>query len=107
MKLGDGSILHTRVPRDGLPQGELRVGLRPEAVRVADAAATTRAKVELVERLGERTLIYGKLADGQAITAEDTAYSALKLGDEVALAIDGASAHLFGPDGAGHHAAAA
>ena len=30
-----------------------------------------------------------------------TAYSHVKLGDEVPLAIDGDSAHLFGPDGAG------
>ena len=107
VKLGDGSIIATKVPREEVFDGELRVGLRPEAVRVADAGATTRAKVELVERLGERTLVYARLADGQAITAEDQAYSKVKLGDEVPLGIDGGSAHLFGPDGTGHHAAAA
>ena len=103
MKLGDGSVVQTRVPREGLPSGsELRLGLRPEAVRVATGAATTKAKVELVERLGERTLVYARLGDGQRITAEDEAYSRVRLGDEVPLAIDGTAAHVFGPDGTGY-----
>jgi multiple sugar transport system ATP-binding protein len=106
VKLGDGSIVQTQVARQGLPRGQLRLGLRPEAVRVSVGTATTRAKVDLVERLGERTLLYARLADGQPITAEDSAYSSAKLGDEVPLAIDGGSAHLFGPDGAGYHRAA-
>ena len=105
--LGNGAVVQTAVPRDRLPSGELRLGLRPEAVRVADRAATTKAKVELVERLGERTLVYARLPDGQAITAEDNAYSRLAIGDEVSLAIDGDMAHIFGPDGTGYHAAAA
>ena len=106
VKLGDGSVVQTQVPRQGLPSGQLRLGLRPEAVRVSEGGATTRAKVDLVERLGERTLLYAHLADGQPITAEDSAYSSAKLGDEVPLAFDGGSAHLFGPDGAGYHRAA-
>jgi len=107
VKLGDGSIVQTAVPRESLPSGDLRLGLRTEAVRVATAKATTKAKVELVERLGERALVYARLGDGQAITAEDDAYSRLAIGDEVALAIDGAAVHLFGPDGTGYHRAAA
>jgi multiple sugar transport system ATP-binding protein len=103
VKLGDGSIVETSIPRETLPAGELRLGVRPEAVRVADKPATTKARVELVERLGERTLVYARLPDGQPITAEDSAYSRLALGDEVALAIDGAAAHLFGADGTGYH----
>jgi multiple sugar transport system ATP-binding protein len=106
LKLGDGSVVQTRVRRDGLPAGDLRLGLRPEAVRVSNGAGTIKAKVDLVERLGERTLIYARLADGQPITGEDEAYSRVALGDEVYLAIDGSAAHVFGPDGAGHHAAA-
>jgi multiple sugar transport system ATP-binding protein len=105
--LGEASVVQTTIPRDTLPPGELRLGLRPEAVRVADGAATTNAKVELVERLGERTLVYARLPDGQPITAEDNAYSRLAIGDEAALAIDGAAAHLFGPDGTGYHGTAA
>ena len=102
VRLGDGSEVATRVPRAGLPEGQLQLGLRPESVRIApDGIAAT---VELLERLGERTLVYARLADGQAITGEDSGDSRLRIGDTVRLAVDASAAHLFGPDGAGHHA---
>jgi multiple sugar transport system ATP-binding protein len=105
VRLSDGSVVETRVSRAGLPTGAtLELGLRPESVKVA-ADGGTEAKVELVERLGDRTLVYARLAEGQAITAEDTGTSAIRMGDTVRLRIDGASAHLFGPDGRGYHAA--
>jgi len=107
LELGDGSTVQTRVPRAGLPSGDLRLGVRPEAARVSPADATTKARVDLVERLGERTLIYARLNDGQPITAEDEAYSPLAIGDEVSIAIDGSAAHVFGPDGTGYHRASA
>ena len=69
-------------------------------------AASTAAKVELVERLGERTLIYAHLSDGQPITAEDEGNSRVRIGDTVGLGIDGDAAHLFAADGTGHHAEA-
>jgi multiple sugar transport system ATP-binding protein len=108
VRLGDGATVATRVPRDGLAAQGLQLGLRPESVRVVpNGGATTSGKVELVERLGERTLIYAKLQDGQAITGEDEGVSAVRIGDTIGLALDGSAAHLFGPDGVGHHAAGA
>jgi multiple sugar transport system ATP-binding protein len=105
LKLGDGTVVQTNVPRDALPQwSNLRVGLRPEAVRVGGRGkGVSKAKVELVERLGERTLIYARLRDGQPITAEDEGDSRVKIGDEVPLKIDGAAAHIFDSDGTGYH----
>ncbi len=108
VRLGDGSEIETRVPRQGLPDGALQLGLRPEHVHVAaNGEANVKAEVELVERLGERTLVYARLSDGEAITAEDEGDSRVRIGDKVGLRVDGAAAHIFGPDGAGHHAAAA
>ncbi|HEX8231729.1 MAG TPA: ABC transporter ATP-binding protein [Caulobacteraceae bacterium] len=107
VRLGDGARIDTGVASEGLA-GPVQVGLRPESVSVAGAgAATTDAKVELVERLGDRTLVYAVLSDGQQITAEDAGASRVKAGDLVGLKIDGAAAHLFGPDGRGRHAAEA
>ncbi len=106
VRLGGGAEVVTRVLKDGLPAQGLQLGVRPENVRVGNGDGAITAKVELVERLGERTLIYGKLADGQAITGEDVGTSQVKMGDTVGLVIDGGAAHLFGPDGAGHHAEA-
>ncbi|HKX91023.1 MAG TPA: ABC transporter ATP-binding protein [Sphingomicrobium sp.] len=104
LKLGDGTVIETAVRRDALPPGALRVGLRPEAVRVATAGAgAAEAKAELVERLGERTLVYARLADGEPITAEDDGDSRVAIGDAIALRIDGASAHVFDANGAAYH----
>src|SRR5207237_1155569 len=105
-QLGNGSLVETRVPGAGLP-AELRLGLRPEAVRVGSGTAAISAKVELIERLGDRALIYAKLADGQPIVAEDEGDSKVKIGDDVPLNIDGPAAHLFGADGAAYHRAEA
>jgi multiple sugar transport system ATP-binding protein len=100
--LADGTVVSTRVARSKLKGNEeIRVGLRPEAVRVGDG--DVRARVELVERLGDRTLVYGRLPGGQAITAEDEGNSRVAIGDDVGLRIDGAAAHIFGPDGTGYH----
>lgn len=107
--LGDGTVVQTAVPRGGLPAGsQVELGLRPESVRVArDGAAGTQATVELVERLGERSLVYARLKGGSTVTAEDEGVTTLKVGDRVTLAIDGHAAHLFGPDGVGYHRPAA
>jgi multiple sugar transport system ATP-binding protein len=109
LKLGDGTVVGTQVPRESLPSWtNLRLGLRPEAVRIGGRGkGMPKAKVELLERLGERTLVYARMADGQTITAEDEGNSCAKIGDEVSLKIDGASAYVFDSDGNGHHRAAA
>ena len=106
VRLGDGAEVETRVRREGLPPGgPLQLGLRPEGVRVvAPGAGTADAEVQLVERLGDRTLVYTRLADGQDLTAEDEGGSAVRIGERVGLRIDGAVAHLFAADGTGHHA---
>jgi multiple sugar transport system ATP-binding protein len=105
LRLGDGCEVETGVPREALDGGgEVRLGLRPENVRVAPLGkATTKIVVELVERLGERTLIYGKLSDGQAITAEDEGNCKVKMGDEIGILIDASAGHVFDADGASHH----
>ena len=106
VRLGDGATLQTRIRRDGLPAGvPLDLGLRPESVSVtAVDGGTTNGQVELVERLGDRTLVYARLADGLEVIAVDGGGSALRIGDKVGLRIDGGATHLFGPDGIAHHA---
>jgi multiple sugar transport system ATP-binding protein len=106
VRLGDGAEVMTRVKRADLSgDGAVQLGLRPEGVTVTGpGAGTTNARVELVERLGDRTLVYARLADGAAVTAQDEGNSRVRLGDEIGLAIDGAAAHLFAADGSGRHA---
>lgn len=105
--LGNGTKVATAVPLASMPSGEgWRLGLRAESARI-DADAGLRAHVEVVERLGDRTLAYCRLGDGSSIAAEDKGMSALKSGDTVGIAVDPAGVHLFDADGQGYHAATA
>ncbi|WP_026792657.1 ABC transporter ATP-binding protein [Pleomorphomonas oryzae] len=101
--LGDGSVIETDVPINILPSGELRVGLRAEAIRVREDGAIP-GKVEVVERLGDRTHAHIRLADGSTLVAEDKGISQVQPGDSVRLAVEGATAHLFDADGLAYHA---
>jgi multiple sugar transport system ATP-binding protein len=103
--LEDGSVLDTAVACGTLPaEQQMTLGLRPECVRVTDAAtAQLRGSARVVERLGERTLVHVALSDGTLLTAEDRGDSAVQPGDAVGLAVDGRAAHLFGADGRGYH----
>jgi multiple sugar transport system ATP-binding protein len=105
VRMGNGIDVETRIARAGLPTGDgLQLGVRPEHVRVTFDEGHHRATVELVERLGERTLIYARLSDGLPITAEADGFSRIQIGDEISLRIRGEAAHIFGPDGHGYHA---
>jgi multiple sugar transport system ATP-binding protein len=113
IRLKGGQTLYTAVPvadlsGAGLTTGaHLHLGLRPEMVRVAPLeGAAVSALVQLVERLGERTLCYLRLEDGTAITAEDEGTSRVQIGDHVGLNVRQFSAHLFDAEGKGYHPAA-
>jgi multiple sugar transport system ATP-binding protein len=109
VRLHAGAEVQTAVPATALPaEGTLQLGLRPESVALAaPGAGTIDATVELVERLGDRTLVYARVAYGLEVTAQGDGDSAVRLGDRVGLSIDGARAHLFDAAGTGHHSAAA
>jgi multiple sugar transport system ATP-binding protein len=104
VRLTDGTSLNTAVPASGLPRGAMTLGLRAESVRVSTKTATTRATVDVVERLGERTLVHATLSDGSGLVAEDAGVSPVRAGDTIWLTIDARAAHLFDAEGIGHHA---
>jgi multiple sugar transport system ATP-binding protein len=103
-RLGDGTTLDSAVPFAGLPPGPMTLGLRAETVCVtAGDDAATYGTAEVVERLGERTLVHTLLSDGARLVAEDAGVSSVRAGDRVGLTIDAAAAHLFDAGGLGHH----
>ena len=108
VRLKDGSLVSTRVPKESLGKDQaVELGLRPEHVSVvAPGSGAVDAQVVLVERLGDRSFVYTRLADGGEIVAHDSGACALRLGETVGLSIDGAAAHLFTSDGVGRHARA-
>ncbi len=100
-RLPDGSEVATEVPIGAVKAGAtLTLGVRAEHVLPGNGAA---AKVDVIERLGERTLVYANLSDGSAVVYDEPGDVQLSVGESVALTIDGAAAHLFGPDGLALH----
>lgn len=95
-RLGDGAV----VPLSVAPQGEgpWELGIRPEALTVV-AEGLTKAVATVVERLGDRTLVYAKLADGTQVIAQDGGKSQVKAGESIGLSFDTKELHLF--DGQG------
>ncbi len=96
--------VQTFVPYSGLPTSDLTFGIRAEAAHI-DAAGTIEGVADVVERLGERTLIYTRLADGSTLVAEDKGVSAVEAGDSVRVALNGAAAMVFDATGNAYHAA--
>lgn len=106
VQLKNGTLIQTRVSAADLPDdGEIEIGLRPEHVTVtAPGSGTIDGEAVIVERLGDRTLVYARLDDGSEIVAVDRGDSSVRMGVPVGLQIDGACAHLFDADGTCHHA---
>lgn len=105
VRLASGVEVQTAVAAQGFAAGQaIELGLRPEHVTLAPPGGEgIAATAELVERLGDRTFIYARLADGLEIIAHQPGFSDIRPGDLVSLVIDGAAAHLFTQDGAAHH----
>lgn len=103
--LSNGTEVHTQVPHKDIKGIDgFELGLRPECVTIAPLGeGSLDAEAVIVERLGDRTLIYARLADNSEIIAVDHGSSVVRMGDRVGLLIDGRSAHLFGGCGTGHH----
>jgi multiple sugar transport system ATP-binding protein len=102
--LGNGTQVQTAIDWAKLPAGKFTLGLRAEAISVGAAGhGHSDGTVDVMERLGDRTLVYTRLADGQVIAASDSGNSRLKVGDRIGLVIDGAKAHVFDENGRGWH----
>ena len=106
VSFGGQNRLDTAVPMSGLAGQQYTLGIRAESARITGEQGGIEAVVDVVERLGERTLVYARLADGTPIVAEDEGLSRVNAGDKVCIALDGGSAILFDETGKAFHAAA-
>jgi multiple sugar transport system ATP-binding protein len=100
VSLGDGTQIEIAAPMRAMPDGELRLGMRPEAVKVCEPdAGDAKAKVDLVEFLGDKTHIYLSLANGDRLIVLGGAMPAAREGEAVGVTFDRAAAHLFDSEG--------
>jgi multiple sugar transport system ATP-binding protein len=101
-RLSDGSLIE--LPGAPADKDWKEIGVRPESLTVVAQGGETSATAVVVERLGERTLIYARLADGTQVTAQDRGLSSVEPGCVVQLKFDTAAVHLFAADGSAWHA---
>ena len=100
LRLPDGTVVTTQLPAAAIPSGALTLGIRAEHIHPGSGAP---ARVDVVERLGERTLIYAVLGDGSTVVYDEAGDVRIGVGDAVQLSFDGAASLLFGPDGMAVH----
>ena len=105
---GFAPFVRDRLLRLGVPTlvymlviGPLTLGVRAEHVH---AGGGTSGRVDVIERLGDRTLIYAMLGDGSTIVYGEPGDTGVSIGDRVALSFDGAAVHLFDATGRAYHA---
>lgn len=104
VKLPDGTPLKTAIPNTALNgANNLTAGVRAESL-VVDENSAIRGRADVVERLGERTLAYVTLANGQIVVAEAHRDSPLNAGEQVGLRFDASHIHLFDEAGKAYHA---
>jgi multiple sugar transport system ATP-binding protein len=84
-------------------EGRYDLGIRPENLRVVADGGDLTGEATIIERLGDRTLIHVRLADGRTLTAQDSGRSAITPGLKVALKIDRSEMHLFDDSGRAWH----
>jgi multiple sugar transport system ATP-binding protein len=101
--LRDGSRIETKVPATLLNGSkDIEIGIRAEHVR---GKGGIPARVEVIERLGDRALVYGRLGDGASVTFEEPGDVDLSIGDAVKLSFSAQHVHLFDAHGRAHQAA--
>ena len=79
--------------------GRCKLGIRPEHVALSDEPGLPAMKIDLVEYLGDESVLYGQLPDGTPFTVKAKGEVTSRAGDAVGLRVDPAAAHLFDPDG--------
>jgi multiple sugar transport system ATP-binding protein len=101
VRLADGTMVATAIPAASLRgSGELTLGVRAEHVLTGEGSP---ARVDVVERLGERTLVYAIAGDGSTIVYDEPGDIAPAIGEYVKLSVDPAQVMLFDTGGTAYH----
>jgi multiple sugar transport system ATP-binding protein len=83
----------------------LVLGIRAEDIQlIEDGRKGIAATVDVVEHLGDRSLVHARLSNGAEIVAVASGRSKVAASDTVQLEIDGEATHIFAEDGQAWHA---
>ncbi|MEQ8392225.1 MAG: TOBE domain-containing protein, partial [Thalassospira sp.] len=96
---GIKSVLSFDVPADAVGK-QVELGVRPEHLALGEEGAlTVNGEVDVVEKLGDSTYLYLKLANGDRVTVRAPGHSRVKIGETVTASAPAGAAHLFNSDG--------
>ena len=100
LKLPDDARVAVPLPiKQKLKKGErATLGIRPEHIRVDAENPTMMGEVLVIERLGDATYLYVKIAGGDTMIVQTDGNRQVAVRDRVPLAIDGNLCHLFDTD---------
>jgi len=93
--------VRTRNALDGAHSEPAEIGIRPEHIAIADPTdqrTHLTGAVQLVERLGNLTIVYVETAAGQIVVEGNGAIS-VNTDETVGLVLDPSRTHVFGRDG--------
>ncbi len=97
---GAGAVISARATPGSLRVGDaVTVGVRPEALTLASSAGGLPGQIDLVEQLGNMSLVYVTLRSGEQVVAELRGGEAPGLGEPVRFSFAEDMAHLFAADG--------
>ena len=94
-------VVAARSALDGAHAEPAEIGIRPEHIAIADtsdARAHLTGVVQLVERLGNLTIVYVSTPAG-LLVVEGSGEMAIRVDDSVGLTFDASRTHVFGRDG--------
>ncbi|MEO5759870.1 MAG: ABC transporter ATP-binding protein [Mesorhizobium sp.] len=91
-----------KLPIDPARAGDLdgvELGIRPEDVSVSASGGGLKLTIDVIEHLGNETILYGHLVDGQTMTIRLTGQARFAAGQELLLDIAAASVIIFDRNG--------
>ena len=78
---------------------DLELGIRPADISLASGSDGVPLELDLVEHLGDETILYGHLDDGQPMTVRLAGQSDCRAGQKLRLSVSADQLIVFGHDG--------
>ena len=95
---GDATVTVPVQPKTLMVGDRATLGIRPEDIRIDASDPTLMGEVLVVERLGDSTSLYVKVAGGDTLIVQTEGGRQVSVRDRIPLNIDGNLCHLFDAD---------
>ena len=107
VECGGGTIQEGEVEPGSLKVGDsVTLGIRPEHLSASVGGGGLSGTVDVLEHLGNLSLVYVTLPTGEQVVAEARGEAEVRIGETIGLGAPAGVLHVFGPDGLAvtHHA---